>query len=58
MFCPNVLKILPVMLVFLYCFCLFEVAPRLPWCELRAQQLEQLVVQHTRLQQAMLVFGQ
>ena len=46
------------MLVFLYCFCLFGVVPRLPWCELGAQQLEQLVVQHTRLQQAMLVLGQ
>ena len=43
---------------FLYCFCLSEVAPRLPWCELGAQQLEHLVVQHTRLQQAMVVLGQ
>ena len=37
---------------------MFEVAPPLPWCELRAQQLEQLVAQHTCLQQAMLVLGQ
>ena len=33
-------------------------APPLPWCELQAQQLEQLVARHTCLQQAMLVFGQ